>query len=75
MKKEKSIILKVIGDSFQKVESEFTKIIDSNVGLDEKLKQLFSSITEGHMETRSIMTEGFVGLAIHVIKLGVTKSK
>ena len=58
------MILKVTCDSLQKVESEFTKIIDSNVGRDEKLKQLFSSMAEGHVETQSIMKEGFVGSGI-----------
>ena len=58
------MILKVTCDSLQKVESEFTKIIDSNVGRDEKLKQLFLSTAEGHVETQSIMKEEFVGLAI-----------
>ena len=63
------MILKVTGDSLQKVESEFTKIIDSNVGRDEKLKQLFSLMAEGHVETQSIMKEGFVGLAIQNAEL------
>jgi len=36
------MIFKVAGYSIQKVESEFTKIIDSDVGRNEKLKQLFS---------------------------------
>lgn len=43
------MILKVTGDSLQKVESEFTKIMDSHVGRDEKLKQLFSLMAEGHV--------------------------
>ncbi len=34
------MILEIAGDSIQKVESEFTKIIDSDVGRNEKLKQL-----------------------------------
>ncbi len=42
------MVLKIPDDSLQKVESEFTKIIDSNVGRDEKLKQLFSLMAEGH---------------------------
>lgn len=63
------MILKVTGDSLQKVESEFTKIIDSNVGRDEKLKQLFSLMAEGHVETQSIMKERFVGLAIQNAEL------
>ena len=63
------MILKVTGDSLQKVESEFTKIIDSNVGRGEKLKQLFSLMAEGHVETQSIMKEGFVGLAIQNAEL------
>ena len=45
------MILKVTGDSLQKVESEFTKIIDSNVVRNDKLKQLLSSMAEGHVET------------------------
>ena len=60
---------KVAGDSIQKVESGFTKIIDSDVGRNEKLKQLFSLMAEGHMETQSIMKEGFVGLAIQNAEL------
>ena len=32
------MILQIPGDSIQKVESEFTKIIDSDVGRNEKLK-------------------------------------
>ena len=63
------MILKVTVDSLQKVESEFTKIMDSHVGRDEKLKQLFSLMAEGHVETQSIMKEGFVGLAIQNAKL------
>ena len=51
------MILKVTVDSLQKVESEFTKIIHSNVGRDEKLKQLFSLMAEGHVETQSIMKD------------------
>ena len=41
------MVLKVGGDSLQKVGSEFTKIIDSDVGRNEKLKQLFSLMAEG----------------------------
>lgn len=51
------------------MESEFTKIIDSNVGRDEKLFQLFSLMAESHVETQSIMKEGFVGLAIQDAEL------
>ena len=39
------MVLKVPGDSLQKVESEFTKIIDSTVGRDEKFRKLFSLMT------------------------------
>jgi hypothetical protein len=35
------MILKVGGDSIQKVESEFTKIIDSDVGRNEKFRNFF----------------------------------
>ena len=63
------MILKVPGDSIQKVESEFTKIIDSNVGRDEKFRKLFSLMAEGHAETQSMMKEGFVGLAIQNAEL------
>lgn len=56
------MILKVGVDSLQKVESEFTKIIDSNVGRDEKFRKLFSLMAEGHVETQSMMKEEFVGL-------------
>ena len=45
------MILKVPCDSIQKVESEFTKIIDSNVGRDEKFRKLISLMAEGHAET------------------------
>jgi integrase len=63
------MILKVGVDSLQKVESEFTKIIDSNVGRDEKFRKLFSLMAEGHVETQSMMKEGFVGLAIQNAEL------
>jgi len=58
------MIVKVGVDSIQKVESELTKIIDSDVGRDEKFHQLFSLMAEGHAKSQSIMKEGFVGLAI-----------
>jgi hypothetical protein len=45
------MILKVPGDSLQKIESEFTKIIDSNVERNEKFRKLFSLMAEGHVET------------------------
>ena len=63
------MILKAGGDSVQKVESEVTKIIDSNVGRDEKFYQLFSLMAEGHAKSQSIMKEGFVGLAIQNAEL------
>jgi integrase len=63
------MILKVAGDSIQKVESELTKIIDSDVGRNEKFQQLFSLMAEGHVETQSMMKEGFVGLAIQNAEL------
>lgn len=63
------MILKAGGDSVQKVESELTKIIDSNVGRDEKFHQLFSLMPEGHAKSQSIMKEGFVGLAIQNAEL------
>ena len=63
------MILKVGVDSLQKVESEFTKIIHSNVGRDEKFRKLFSLMAEGHVETQSMMKEGFVGLAIQNAEL------
>ncbi len=63
------MVLKVPSDSIQKVESEFTKIIDSNVGRDEKFRKLFSLMAEGHAETQSMMKEGFVGLAIQNAEL------
>jgi integrase len=63
------MILKVPGDSLQKIESEFTKIIDSNVGRNEKFRKLFSLMAEGHVETQSMMKEGFVGLAIQNAEL------
>lgn len=56
--------LKVRVDSIQKVETEFTKIIDSDVGGNEKFKELFSLMAEGHAETQSIIKQGFVRLAI-----------
>ena len=63
------MILKVPGDSLQKVESEFKKIIDSSVGRNEKFRKLFSLMAEGHAETQSMMKEGFVGLAIQNAEL------
>ena len=63
------MVLKVPGDSLQKVESEFTKIIDSTVGRDEKFRKLFSLMAEGHAETQLMMKEGFVGLAIQNAEL------
>jgi predicted RNase H-like nuclease (RuvC/YqgF family) len=63
------MILKVSGDSLEKVESEFTKIIDSDMGRNEKFTKLFSLMAEGHAETQSMMKEGFVGLAIQNAEL------
>lgn len=63
------MIIEIGGDSLQKVEREFTKIIDSNVGRDEKFRKLFSLMAEGHAETQSMMKEGFVGLAIQNAEL------
>ncbi len=63
------MVLKVPGDSIQKVEREFTKIIDSNVGRDKKFRKLFSLMAEGHAEIQSMMKEGFVGLAIQNAEL------
>jgi len=56
------VVLKIDGDSLQKVESEFTKIIDSNVGRNEKFRKLFSLMAEGHAETQSMMKEGSEGI-------------
>jgi len=63
------MILEIAGDSLQKVESEFTKIMDSNVVREEKFRKLFSLMAEGHVETQSMMKEGFVGLAIQNAEL------
>ena len=63
------MILKLPGDSLQKVESEFTKILDSGMGRNEKFRKLFSLMAEGHTETQSIMKERFVGLAIQNAEL------
>lgn len=63
------MILQILGDSLQKIEREFTKIIDSNVGRNEKFRKLFSLMAEGHAETQSVMKEGFVGLAIQNTEL------
>jgi len=63
------MILKVGVDLIEKVESELTKIIDSDVGRNEKFTKLFSLMAEGHVETQSIMKEGFVGLAIQNAEL------
>jgi hypothetical protein len=63
------MIVKVGVDSVQKVESELTKIIDSDVGRDEKFHQLSSLMAEGHAKSQSIMKEGFVGLAIQNAEL------
>lgn len=65
------MVLKMDGDSLQKVESEFTKIIDSNVGRNGKFRKLFSLMSEGHAETQSMMKEGFVGLAIQNAELNM----
>jgi len=46
------MILEIAGDSLQKVESEFTKIMDSNVVREEKFRKLFSLMAEGHVETQ-----------------------
>lgn len=45
------MILKVTDDSLQKVESEFTKIIDSEMGHDKKFRKFLSLMAEGHAET------------------------
>ena len=63
------MILKIPDDSLQKVESEFTKIIDSDMGRDKKFREFLSLMSEGHAETQSIMKEGFVGLAIQNAEL------
>ena len=63
------MILEIAGDSLQKVESEFTKIMDSNVVREEKFRKLFSLMAEGPVETQSMMKEGFVGLAIQNAEL------
>ena len=63
------MVLGIGGDSIQKVESEFAKIIDSNVGRNEKFRKIFSLMAEGHPETQSMMKEGFVGLAIQNVEL------
>ena len=42
------MILKVPGDSIQKVETELTKIIDSNMGRNEKFIKFFSLMADGH---------------------------
>ena len=55
------MIFQIPGDPIQKVETELTKIIDSNMGRNEKFIKLFSLMAEGHAETQSIMKEGFVG--------------
>ena len=63
------MILKIPNDSLQKVESEFTKIIDSDMGRDKKFREFLSLMSEGHAETQSMMKEGFVGLAIQNVEL------
>ena len=63
------MVLKIPDDSLQKVESEFTKIIDSDMGRDKKFREFLSLMSEGHAETQSIMKEGFVGLAIQNAEL------
>lgn len=64
------MILKIPGDSLQKVENEFTKIIDSDMGRDKNsLNFLSRPISESHAETQSIIKEGFVGLAIQNAEL------
>jgi len=69
------VILKIPGDSLQKVESEFTKIIDSDMGRNEKFTKLFSLMAEGHAETQSMMKEGFVGLTIQNAELNAELKK
>ena len=59
------MIFKVSGDSLQKIESEFTKIIDSDVVRNEKLNQLFSLMAEGHVETQFLMKKGFVNAELN----------
>lgn len=63
------MILKVPCDSLQKVESEFKKMIDSDMGRDKKFRKFLSLMVEHHAETQSIMKEGFVGLAIQNAEL------
>ncbi len=46
-----------------------TKIIDSNMGRNEKFIKLFSLMADGHAETQSMMKEGFVDLAIQNAEL------
>ena len=52
------MILKFPGDSLQKVESEFTKIIDSDMSRDKKFRKFFSLMAEDHSETQSIIKCG-----------------
>ena len=59
------MILKIPDDSLQKVRSEFTKIIDSDMSRDKKFREFLSLMSE----TQSIMKEGFVGLAIQNAEL------
>lgn len=61
--------MKFVVDSLQKVDSKFTKIIDSNVGRDEKFRKFFSLMAKSHAETQSMMKERFVGLAIQKAEL------
>ena len=49
--------------------SEFIKIINSNVGQDEKFRKLFSLMAESHVKTQSMMKERFVSLAGQNMKL------
>lgn len=63
------MIVKVGVDSIQKVESELTKIIDSDVGRAEKSTKLFSLMAEGHAKSQFIMKEVFVSLAIQNAEL------
>lgn len=69
------MILEVGVDLLQKDESEFTKIIDSNVKRDEKFRKLFSLMAQGHRETQLIMKDEFMSLKAQTAELSAVLKK
>lgn len=51
-------------EGFKKIKPDLVKIVNSKVGLDQKVNQLAFLITENQSETKNILKQGFVGIAL-----------